>query len=197
MALRWYLIRTKPRNEYRAAAALSREGCEAFFPRVRRPRPQGGYSEGPLFPSYLFIQYDWGRREGSSVCQLPGILGWVRFDGAVIPVPDNVIWALARRVETINEEGGLWTRFRPGDRVKVLSGELESLARVVEEPKSPHSRVRILLEFMGRLVPTKVPVHTLRRVTQSDLTNNHPRPRRTRGRGRWVRGFGPQAALTV
>jgi transcriptional antiterminator RfaH len=197
MALRWYLIRTKPRNEYRAAAALSREGSETFFPCVRKPRPQGGYSEGPLFPSYLFIKCDWERGEGPSVYQLPGILGWVRFDGAVIPVPDDVIWALARRVETINEGGGLWTKFQPGDRVRVSSGELESFARVVEEPTSPHSRVRILLEFMGRLVPTKVPVHTLRRLGQSNLANDHPRPRRTRGRGRWVRGFGPQAALTV
>ena len=197
MDRRWYLIRTKPRSEYRAAAALSREGSETFFPRVRRPRPQGGYSEGPLFPGYLFIRYDWSRGQGASVGQLPGIFGWVRFDGVLIPVPDEVISTLACRLEAIDEEGGLWTRFQPGDRVRVSSGNLEGLARVLEEPKSPHSRVRILLEFMGGLVPTKVPVHTLQPLGQSAPANNYCRPRRTRGGGRWVRGFGPQAALTV
>ena len=194
----WYLIRTKPRCEGRAAASLEREGYELFFPRVRSPLPMAGYTTTPLFPGYLFLRYDGDNQGRPSVRGLPGILGWVHFDGVVPAVPDQVVTDLARRVESINTGGGLWTRFRPGDHVLVVSGRVKSLAEVLEEPKSPQARVRVLLDFMGRLVPAQVPWHSLRPVSEETIANeNRRRFRRTRGRCRWIRGVGPRAVASV
>lgn len=194
MALRWYLARSKPQCEYIAAQTLRRDGFDIFFPCVESPRPRPGRGDTPLFPGYLFVRYDVERQSWPAVGQLPGVLGWVRLGGIVPAVPDDVVEGLGRRVAQINSSGGLWTRFRPGQRVRVLSGRMDGLAEVVSEPTSPEDRVRVLLEFMGRLVPAQVPWANLRPATDdaTEVGDLHRR-RRTRGRGRWVRGVGPRA----
>lgn len=197
MALRWYVIRTKPQCEHVAARVLERAGFELFFPRVRTPRPRAGRTETPLFPGYLFLHYDVDKQGWPSVRQHPGILGLVRFNGVVPPVPEDVVSGLARRVQEINREGGLWTRFRPGEMVRVVFGKIDSHAEVIDEPRSPEDRVRVLVEFMGRLVPAQVPWMSLNAApVDTDSGQNRPGHRRTRGRGRWIRGFGPKAAVS-
>ena len=194
MPRHWYVVRTKPQCEYLAARALQQDGIELFFPCVQTPRLQAYHADVPLFPGYLFLRYNVEQQEWPSVSRLPGILGWVRFNGVVPSVPDEVITDLAHRVDVINSGGGLWTRFRPGEKVRVVSGAMESLAEVIEEPQSPQSRVRVLLEFMGRLVTAQVPWRSLQPVQQGlTVGENHRGLRRTRGRGRWVQGFGPRA----
>ncbi len=194
----WYLVRTRPLSEYMAAAAMERSGHKLYFPRVKTPRPRRGHGDAPLFPGYLFVRQDRDKSGLPAVNRIAGLVGWVQFDGVVPRVPDDVIVEMARRVERINKEGGYWTRFRPGEKVQVVAGSMESLAEVLEEPKSPQSRVRVLLNFMGRLVPARVPWQDLRPIEEEPTGQDEGRPpRRTRGKGRWIRGFGPRTAAGV
>ena len=195
MSLRWYVIRTKAQSERLAASSLERDGLELFFPLVQTPLPGAAPTLVPLFPGYLFVHYDMEEGNAQMARRLPGILGWVRFNGVAPPVPDDEVANLADRVESINSGGGLWTRFRPGDKVRVVTGKLEGLAEIVEEAKSPESRVKVLMEFMGRQVPAEIPWHSLSASQEHSGRNTHRRrPRRTRGGGRWVRGFRPEPA---
>lgn len=195
MALRWYVIRTKPQSDYLAAESLQNEGFELFFPRCKTPKPKAGRSDIPLFPGYLFLRFDFTNQDWSRLKSLPGILGWVRFNGEVPWVPDEIVADTASRVEAINESGGLWTRFKRGQRVQVVTGKLEGLAEVLEEPKSPESHVRVLLEFMGQMVSAQVPWHSLQPGKPDDGVRR--RHRRTRGKGRWIRGLGPGGVPTT
>ena len=196
MGLRWYVIRTKPRCEHLAAASLESNGFDLFFPRVRVVKPRGRKVVCPLFPGYLFLHHDAETHGWASVLRLPGILAWVKFGGVAPVVPDQVIDELAERVDAINDDGGLWTRFKRGDAVRVVTGKIDSLAEVVEAPRSPQDRVRVLVDFMGRLVPGVVSWEHLRPVKDTSGGNEYSRSRRrTRGRGRWIRGFGPRAAV--
>ena len=198
MTLRWYAIRTRPHSEHLAAASLEREGFKLFFPRVRTPRLPVGYTDIALFPGYLFLQCSPERKGWLSARRFPGVSGWVRFGVAIPSVPDEVIESLARRVAMINQGGGLWTRFKPGEKVRVVSGAMDNLAEVIEEPESPQSRVKVLLEFLGRLVSTEVPWRDLR-PAQGGLPFATIRRgiRRTRGKGRWIRGVNPQPVASV
>ena len=191
----WCLARTRSLSEYMAAAALERSGYELYFPRVLTPRPRNGHSDTPLFPGYLFVRIDRNGAGLPPVRHVAGMLGWVHFDSEVPSVPDEVITGLDSALKVINERGGSWRRFQPGDQVRVSSGKVEGLAEVLEEPSSPQSRVRVLLNFMGRNVPARVPWHDLEPVGDGDTAMYPGRPhRRTRGRGRWINGFGPRAA---
>ena len=190
----WYLMRTRAMSEYLAAAALERNGYEFFFPRVETPKPRPGYDDMPLFPGYVFVRCNVNGRGLPSIQHMAGLLGWVQFDGVAPSVPDRVIDDLQDRLAEINSTGGHWTRFQPGQTVRVASGHLQGLAEVLEEPKTPESRIRVLLEFMGRMVPARVPWHDLQPVAGDGWNGNRRRPpRRTRGRGRWIRGFGPRS----
>jgi hypothetical protein len=107
-------------------------------------------------------------------------------------LPNDVVETLAEQVSTLNQSGGVWTRYRQGEQVRVRSGLTDTLARVVEEPRSPRARVRVLMEFMGQLVQADVSADRIERVPDDDaqLTRRRNSMRRTRGRGRWIGGRG-------
>lgn len=186
MALRWYAVRTEPRAEYQAASQLTQDGFDIFFPRVQSPDPRVGHTDLPLFPGYLFLKCDPETEGWPSFRAGHRIANWVSFGGDIAWIPDDDVTKLMERVENINSHGGQWRRYSPGELVQVLSHGMEAVAEVVEEPKSPEGRVKVLLEFMGRVVSAQVAWRDLRPITD----NLHRKPRRTRGKGRWIRGPG-------
>ena len=127
-----------------------------------------------------------------SLQRAPHVSGWVNFEGVSPAVPDEIVSELASRVEGINNSGGLWRRFEAGDKVRIVSGILEGLGEVVESPTSPNSKVRILMDFMGRLISAQVPWSNLQPLESYPDEQIRP-PRRTRGRGRPIRN--PKPAL--
>ena len=194
MSLNWYVLRTEPRAEYLAAAELGGDGYEIFLPRVTSPNHRVGHDDLPLFPGYLFLRCDPESGGWPAFCLRHRVSGWVRFGGVIPTMPDEVISELQLRVESINSGKGLWQRFLPGEKVLVNSHGIEGLGEVIEEAKTPQARARVLLQFMGRLIQAQVPWSDLRPV-QDQTTEIQHLPRRTRGGGRWIQGFGPRVAV--
>ena len=195
MALQWYVLRTKPKFEQMVARQLERMDLEVFFPCVATPQLERNSKAAPLFSGYLFVRFEMKIRSMEWLRALPGILGWVSFNGKVPSVPNDVIDELMRRVREINLDGGIWARFQPGDKVRVISGPLDSFGWVLEEPKSPQARVHVLLGFMERMVSAWVPHNSLKPAQEKLDANTSRLPgRRTRGRGRWIKGFSPPYA---
>ena len=190
MAHQWYVARTKPLAEYTAASTLEHSGFQVFAPCALTLSPRAGHPDTPLFPGYLFLRCNL-KEDWTSVRQVPQIRGLVRFEGQPRPVPDEVIAELAQRVNAFNETGGLRTHYLPGDRVRVMFGATEALAKVTEETKSPQARVGVLMEFFGGSVRAQVPWQNLRLADGFTLHESEKATRRTRGRGRWIRGFEP------
>lgn len=185
----WLVLRTRPSSEKIAAEALKINGYSVYSPRIDAIPPPFGHRERPLFPGYLFVR--------NEVVGLPaldkiaGTFGWVNFEGVIASVSEEVISEVRRRVDSINKRGGDWNSYTDGQDVLVKSGVIDNLAIIVGEAKLPQSRVKVLLNFAGRLVPAVVPWVNVRPVGE----NVAVRPaRRTRGRGRWIRGFGTHIA---
>jgi transcriptional antiterminator RfaH len=195
MGSRWYIVRTKPRAEYLAAEELGRDGFETFFPRVKRPHNRISHADTPLFPGYLFLRCELDGDGRSSFQQGQHVLGWVSFDGEIPSIPDEVVSALRERAAVIDSGGGLWRRYQPGEKVRIVSNKIESLAEVIEEAKTPQARVKVLLSFMGRLVQAQVPWENLQPSEDPPMETNRSL-RRTRGGGRWIQGFGPRAVAS-
>jgi len=124
----------------------------------------------------------------------------VHFDGEYPVVPDEIIDDLSRRVDQVNISDSLSPRYRKGQKVCVRIGSGESLGEVVSEPKSSSMRLRILMEFLGRRVYAKVPSEKVRPLKEGNFPNSdftHLTSRRTRGGGRWIKGFGPRVEREV
>lgn len=194
MKRRWYVAQTRSRREQAAASDLERARLETFLPSVSVVDARNGLTNTPLFPGYLFLrcslERDWWAIESS-----PHVWGLVRFESEATPLPDDVVDDLRRRVDGINDNGGLWTRFNPGDIVYVYSARTETLASVLEGPKSSAARVKVLMRFMGGLVPAQVPLSSLRHASPNESLDglSPSRSRRTRGSGRWIAGFGARS----
>ena len=73
---------------------------------------------------------------------------------------------------------------------------MATVAEVVEESKSPQGRVKVLLEFMGRLVSAQVGWQDLTPIQDEQYPKRRV-PRRTRGGGRWIRDAGSPALSTA
>ena len=188
---RWYVVRTKPRSENLAALELSREDLEIFFPLITGDQMNRGSSPIPLFPGYIFVRLDKGEQVWPAFRSSQHALGLLSFNGDVPWLPDQIIDEIKLRCESLSEIGGVWKTYRPGDWVQVINSTLHGIAQVVEDGKSPNSPVRILLHLFERLVPVQVPRHNLK---PFENTPEHTcAPRRTRGNGRWIRGFGGKA----
>jgi len=196
MGHRWYVVRINPRSELQAEAELSRDGYEIFSPHIKALNPRQGQLYLPLFPGYLFLRWDMESAGWPTFRPGHRVTGWVRFENEVPYLADEVVAELVEKWDEINRDGGLWRRFKCGEKVRVVSGAIENLAEVMEEPKSPQGRVRVLMEFMGRLVSTRVPWEDLRSIEEGPLEERRA-PRRTRGKGRWINGFGSRVPATV
>lgn len=192
--LNWYVLRTQPKAEYIAASELQRDGLEVYLPLVEGPHKRTGHVDAPLFPGYLFMRCDLAGDGWPTFRPAHRISGWIKFGDEIPTIPDEFITELSRRIELVNQKGGLWRPFRVGERVRIASKSMETLAEVVEQSKSPHARVRVLLHFMGRLVTGEVPWEDLQRVDGDWTEKQQAPPRRTRGNRRWIKGYGSNLA---
>ncbi len=193
----WYVIQTVPRSEHQAATEIRELGWEVFFPctsssdlRARRPQK-------PLFPGYLFVKCSLTVETRSLMSQARHVAGWVHFEHTIIDVPDEIIRELQCRLEAMNRNHGAWTQFQVGQAVYVTSQWFEGLAEVADDSVSAQGRIKVFLEFMGRLVHAQVPWADLRSVETGSSQSLESSHRRTRGRGRRIRGPSPAAGMAA
>lgn len=193
----WYVIQTVPRSEHQAATEIRELGWEVFLPCTSSPDPRAKRSQIPLFPGYLFVKCSLTAETQSSMSRTKYVAGWVHFEHTVIDVPDEIIRELQSRLEAMNRNHGAWTQFKARQAVYVTSKLFEGLAEVADDSVSAEGRIKVFLEFMGRLVPAQVPWADLRSVENGPPQSLESSHRRTRGRGRWIRGPSPAAGMAA
>nr|WP_282572287.1 transcription termination/antitermination NusG family protein [Roseomonas acroporae] len=178
----WYCVKTHSKAEFRAVLEISRLGLRPYCPLVmqqRKLRQPGGKREPrdviePLFPRYLFVQFDRHRDRWRALFNLESV-DWLMMGAGEVPisVPDRAI-AYLRAQGRLGD--GVWddrtaaerhrseARARqeahgarvpvtylpavePGQRVKITSGpfaDLHGIARM-----ATHRRITLLLDMFG------------------------------------------------
>ena len=187
----WYVLRTKPRSESLATMEMRRDGIEIFSPMITNDEINNGQTPVPLFAGYIFARIDTETHGWPYLRPGQHVLGLLNFDGNVPWLPDQLIDELKLQCTSLNEEGGIWKRYQSGDWVEVVNSTLNGIAQVIEDGKSSNASVSVLLRLFERLVPVKVSRHDLR--PMYNVPKQYTAPRRTRGRNRWIHGFGPKS----
>jgi transcription antitermination factor NusG len=160
--LRWFCLRVASKQEHVAIAHLRKVyQVEVFCPRLRFQKAtrtgRRWYVEA-LFPSYLFGKFDY-LTQHRAVHYCPGVSSIVHFGGKVIPVPWQAIQDL---LVAVPEGAGEMITIQPkvglGQEVQVVEGAFAGLRAVVARMMPARQRVAVLLEFLGRMSETEVPI---------------------------------------
>ena len=160
--LRWFCLRVAPKQEHVAIAHLRRVyQVEVFCPRLRFQKAtrtgRRWYVEA-LFPAYLFAKFDY-LTQHRAVHYCPGISSIVHFGGKVIPVPEKAIEELRLAVpDGAGETITIQPQVLLGQEVQVVEGAFAGLRAVVTRVMPARQRVAVLLEFLGRMSETEVPI---------------------------------------
>lgn len=148
----WYAIHAKARQEHLALEHLRRQGYEPYLPLIRLHRRRRGAWQQvtePLFPGYLFVRLDPQRDNTAPIRSTRGVIGLVRFGGALRPVPEGLVEHL---LGTPQDPDGAISQehlFQAGDRVDIVSGPLAGLQAIFLAPTG-QERARLLLNLLGR-----------------------------------------------
>jgi len=131
MTYPWYAVRVKPNFEKTAALSLRGKGITEFLPlyrTLRRWSDRDKMTELPLFPGYLFAQFNPEIR--TPVLSSPGVLGILGTGRSAIPVDAAEIDAI-RNVAREGLPCEPWPFLREGQRVRVTAGGLSGVEGIL------------------------------------------------------------------
>ncbi len=159
-AAAWYLVQTKPRQEFRALEHLQRQQYECFLPLLAAERVRGGRLEScvePLFARYLFIRLNTTDSNWAPIRSTRGVSRMVAFGSRYATLPEECVEALrdappAPRVPL----------FAPGERIAITSGPFAGLDGIYQAPDG-EARALILIELMSQPQKLRLAVSALRK----------------------------------
>ncbi len=159
----WYLVHTKPRQEYVALTNLERQGYSCYLPQMRIERIRRRKAEiatEPLFPRYLFIRLD-NSDQGQSwapIRSTTGVSQLVRFGTRAAQVEDALVDLLRQREQALPLEA----MFCSGDAVVVTDGPFAGIEAIYQTADAER-RALILLQILHKPVPLRISPAALRK----------------------------------
>lgn len=147
----WYLLYCKRGQLQRALEHLERQAVNCLAPTIELEKIVRGkrttVSE-PLFPNYLFIEFDPEIIHTTTISATRGVSHFVRFGNQPATVPSKVIHQLS--VYKPQDVADPQTPYA-GDCVVITEGTFEGLEAIFTEPDG-ESRSMLLLNLLNKQV---------------------------------------------
>ena len=141
---KWYLIKTKPRQEKKAKQNLENQGYRAFCPMVKINNQLV-----VLFPGYLFVQLNEKTQNWSPINSTKGVSHFVKFGLNFAKVPNSVIEFIKTNQHITADKLNNLNKFKPGDKVQISDGPFNNYMAIFKCYKSDE-RVILLMNLLGR-----------------------------------------------
>ncbi|MFB2726369.1 transcription/translation regulatory transformer protein RfaH [Shewanella mangrovisoli] len=163
----WYLLYCKPRSEARAQQNLALQNLETYLPMVSEEKSQRGQKRicrVPLFPNYLFINFDPSQTSVKQVNSTRGVSRIVNCQEKMTPIDDRIIHAI-RMKELTPSQTVLDTEveLKTGEKIRFKDGPFVDLEGIFQE-KCPNKRCHVLFNIMGQSKVVAVPVDSVVRL---------------------------------
>tara|TARA_B110000008_G_scaffold78541_1_gene80148 strand:+ start:654 stop:1127 length:474 start_codon:yes stop_codon:yes gene_type:complete len=141
---KWYLIKTKARQEKIAINNLENQKFHVYCPLAKI-----NDEHVILFPGYLFIQLDEKKENWAPIRSTKGVLNFVRFGINFAKIPDNVIEFIRENEKLTLEKLKNIENFKPGETVRITDGVLKNCIGIFKLLKSD-DRVILLMNMLGQ-----------------------------------------------
>jgi transcriptional antiterminator RfaH len=159
----WFCLKTRPKREHLAAAALRQvAGLDVLAPRIRYQkatvRGTIWFTEA-MFPGYIFANFQYSAMY-RQVQAVHGVTNVVHFGERIGVLPSGTVEQL--RLLAGTEEILIFSpEIAVGEEIKIVSGAFQGLEAVVTQVLPARDRVKVLLEFLGREVEAQVAVRDI------------------------------------
>lgn len=154
MTKQWFVARTKTGQEVTASVAVASKGFSVFLPvhKVRRTHARKVQElTRPLFPRYLFVQFDPAADAFGEINFCRGVADRgliVSVTDHPLRIPDDVIAQIrAHEQAELAKAGLMLTGYKPGDTFQIQRGHAAVTAHYMGEDKG---KVMAIVEFMGK-----------------------------------------------
>ena len=156
----WYVVNTKVREEAKALLNLKRQSFNAYLPQYQKTRRHARRTDSvlaPLFPNYLFVEFDMDITNWSAINSTIGVSSLIKFGGLPTPIPTELICEIQNRedpqgIVSLNRN----LKLKEGDEVNVVDGAFSEHSGIFE-CQNDDERIVILLNLMGRNVRVRLP----------------------------------------
>jgi transcriptional antiterminator RfaH len=141
---KWYLIKTKQKQENTAIINLENQGFSTYCPLVKINK-----KNVVLFPGYIFIYLDEHNDNWLPIRSTKGVIDFVRFGLNFAQVSDDIIEYI--RVNQANSEEKLkkLSKFKEGDKVRIIDGVFKNCIAIFKSYKS-EERIILLMNILGQ-----------------------------------------------
>ncbi len=153
--LKWFALQVRTRWESSTAVLLSGKGYDTFLPTFKtRKRWNGKLREisAPLFPGYVFCQFDVQKR--LPILITPGVLAVVGRGRIPLPVDDGEISSL-QTVVSSGLQAKPWPYLEVGQKIRIESDILGGLEGILINFKGSH-RVVVSVSLLRRSVALEI-----------------------------------------
>ena len=140
---KWYLIKTKPRQEKKAKQNLENQGYVTFYPIAKINDLLVA-----LFPGYLFVQLNEKTQKFSPINSTKGVLYFVKFGLNFAKVSTSVIEFIRTNQHITADKLINLNKFKPGDKVQISDGTFKNYMAIFKCYKSDE-RVILLMNLLG------------------------------------------------
>ncbi len=167
--MKWHVIHTKAREEFRALENLKAQGLEVFMPTCQvQIKSQGKIKLAiePLFNRYLFIRLSDVTSNWLPIRSTKGVSQLLRFGSSSDPIvlPDSIIDCLKQRC---NSEEPLHELYKKGELLEITQGPFKGLTGFFEKLQTlPDglSRAMLLVEVLGSVQRLQIQLPQLKKV---------------------------------
>jgi transcription antitermination factor NusG len=152
---RWFALQVRTRWENSAAMLLSGKGYQTLLPTYETSKRWNGRVKrlkAPLFPGYVFCQFDALNR--LPILVTPGVISVVGRGRVPLPVDDAEITALQTVVSSgLSTEP--WPYLEIGQRIRIESDALKGLEGILIKFKGNH-RIVVSVSLLRRSVALEI-----------------------------------------
>lgn len=151
----WFALQVRSRWESSTAMVLSGKGYQTLLPKYRTKKRLNGQLrelDAPLFPGYVFCQFDAQNR--LPILVTPGVIAIVGRGRVPVPVDDGEIDAI-QQVALSGLGAEPWPYLEVGQKVQIDSEALEGLSGILINFKGKH-RIVVSVSLLCRSVALEI-----------------------------------------
>lgn len=168
--MKWYVIHTKVKEEFRALENLQAQDFEVFLPTCQVQKKLQGkikLATEPLFTRYLFIRLSDVDSNWFPIRSTRGVSQLLRFGSSQAPIvlPDRIIDCLKQRCA---KEEPLHEIFKLGELIEITDGPFKGFKGLFEKLHTlPDglSRAMLLVEVLGSVQKLQIQLPQLRKLS--------------------------------